>query len=240
MFALGLLVPSAAPPQASALSGIPGLVLWAWERPEDLRGLPADTGVAFLAQTITIGPRGSESSPRRQPLRVSAGTPLIAVTRVETRADHPALTGDLAVQVARDIARTATLPGVTAVQVDFDAVRSERIFYRQLLQSLRSALDAATPLSITALASWCMDDQWLDGLPVDEVVPMLFQMGPAEQHRQSAAAAGGLRGAACRDALGLSLDEPVALRAQGRRVYIFSPARWTQPLVAEARRRAVR
>ena len=93
---------------------------------------------------------------------------------------------------------------------------------------------------MTALASWCMDDHWLGGLPVDEVVPMLFQMGPAEQHRQSAAAAGGLQGATCGGALGLSLDEPVALRAQGRRVYMFSPTRWTQPLVAEARRRSVR
>lgn len=37
------------------LPGFPKLILWAWERPEDLRFIvPGATGVAFLASTITI------------------------------------------------------------------------------------------------------------------------------------------------------------------------------------------
>ena len=31
---------------------------------------------------------------------------------------------------------------------------------------------------MTALASWCLSDRWISDLPVDEAVPMLFQMGP--------------------------------------------------------------
>ena len=47
-----LVVPRSRGPMAR--EPFPGVVLWAWERPVDLRGLPAGTGVAFLAQTITI------------------------------------------------------------------------------------------------------------------------------------------------------------------------------------------
>ena len=36
------------------LPEFPRVMLWAWERPEDLRGLGSDTGVAFLAQTISL------------------------------------------------------------------------------------------------------------------------------------------------------------------------------------------
>jgi hypothetical protein len=46
-------------PPAAPVDRLPALVLWAWERPVDLRTLPAGTGVAFLAQTITATARGS-------------------------------------------------------------------------------------------------------------------------------------------------------------------------------------
>ena len=56
------------PPRVS----MPGLVLWAWERPEDLRFIDAtSTGVAYLAATIELQPDGTERFQfRHQPLRV--------------------------------------------------------------------------------------------------------------------------------------------------------------------------
>jgi len=54
---------------------------------------------------------------------------------------------------------------------------SERDFYRALLQDLRAQLPDNVPLSMTALASFCIGDRWLEGLPVDEAVPMIFRMG---------------------------------------------------------------
>jgi hypothetical protein len=54
--ALVFLAPSYAAPARTAGHTLPRLVLWAWERPEDLRALDPDTGVAFLAQTITLTP----------------------------------------------------------------------------------------------------------------------------------------------------------------------------------------
>ena len=34
----------------ASMAMFPDVMLWAWERPEDLRGLGSETGVAFLAQ----------------------------------------------------------------------------------------------------------------------------------------------------------------------------------------------
>ncbi len=54
----------------------PSLVLWAWERPENLTFLAGRrTAVAFLASTIRLEGGGAEVCPRRQPLRVRPETP---------------------------------------------------------------------------------------------------------------------------------------------------------------------
>jgi len=48
---------------------LPRVVLWAWERPEDLRSAGSDVGVAFLAQTITLGnpqPQSAAARARQQ------------------------------------------------------------------------------------------------------------------------------------------------------------------------------
>src|ERR1700687_4297711 len=53
---------------------MPRVVLWAWERPVDLRFInPRETGVAFLARTVY--PRSSEVvvRPRLQPLDLPEG-----------------------------------------------------------------------------------------------------------------------------------------------------------------------
>src|SRR3989442_11847646 len=86
---LSLLAPSYAARERPSLTTLPRLMLWAWERPLDLRGLDADVGVAFLAQTITIAGDRVDREPRRQPLRVSPAARLLAVTRIETSPSKP-------------------------------------------------------------------------------------------------------------------------------------------------------
>jgi Protein of unknown function (DUF3142). len=211
-------------------------VLWAWERPVDLRNLAPDIGVAFLAQTIIVSDDAWIVSPRRQPLHVSPATPVTAVTRIE--APGPvSLARDRVDALAAAVARTSQLPQVTAVQIDFDATRGQREMYRRLLFAVRAALPRRMPLSMTALASWCLQDAWLDDLPIDEAVPMLFRMGPEERvHR--AAWQGRFTGT-CASALGTSLDEPLPHRSP-RRVYVFNPEPWTADAVAAARRQVSR
>ena len=45
---------SNAPIRRSTMDRFPRMFVWAWERPEDLRDLDREIGVAFLAQTISI------------------------------------------------------------------------------------------------------------------------------------------------------------------------------------------
>ena len=249
---------------------LPQVMLWAWERPEDLRFInPRTTGVAFLAGTIEIISNPSQTTktsnagvvlhPRLQPLRVPPGTSLMAVIRIESpndlwrqikrrSGDKPALAGELPysaaqlIRIAEMIASLASLSGVRAVQVDYDATQSEREFYRELLQDVRKRLPQTMPLSITALASWCIGDPWLDSVPdgtVNEAVPMLFRMGPDAARVASFLEAGNQFPArACRGSLGISTDEKfsqevlsgAALTGSGRnsrRMYIFSARPWT-------------
>ena len=233
LVAAGALIAPVVGSRREPASPDPRVMLWAWERPVDLLDLPSGVGVAFLAQTITVSEAAHVTAPRRQPLRVDPSTYLVAVTRVEAPAGVPERRDAIAAMAA-DIASTRKLPRVSAVQIDFDARASQRPMYRQLLHDVRAALPPGTPLSMTALASWCLDDHWLDDLPVDEVVPMLFRMGPTQDmHRsefETHAAA-----PACRGAVGLSLDEPAGIFVRrGKRLYLFNPGPWTPATVRAA------
>jgi len=59
-------------------------------------------------------------------------------------------------------------PAVAALQIDFDARRSQRAFYAAILRDLRRRMPPDLPLSIAALASWCSSDDWLGSLPINE------------------------------------------------------------------------
>jgi hypothetical protein len=213
---------------------LPQLMLWAWERPTDLRSLDSGIGVAFLSQTLIARNGEVLVEPRRNPLRVAPHTPLVAVTRIES-GEAASMPGAIVVRMAKAIAGTASLPRVRGVQIDFDAAESERGFYRTLVHAVRSTLGPDVPLSITALASWCAQDRWMDGLPVDEAVPMLFRLGPANAPYAGLARSSTAAAAECRGALGTSLDEPLHVRAAGRRVYVFNASAWTPASITQAR-----
>lgn len=217
----------------------PQLVLWAWERPESLRFIHSDeVGVAFLAESICLN-REPVVRPRMQPLQVSKSTPLIAVVRLEVTPDSPReFEAAYSDRVARWITGVAGLPQVREVQIDFDATQSQRGFYRALLSDVRSQLPPAMPLSITALGSWCLGDDWLAGLPIDEAVPMLFRMGKDRANIVRALAGGDdFREPLCRTSVGVSTDEPWPEIAPGRRVYVFNPRRWTETSFAAVQRK---
>ena len=216
------------------MDGFPRYFLWAWERPEDLRFLDTDKfGVAFLAQTITLSGDDAIVKLRRQPLEVPPGAKLIAVTRVESRkhsGDRIALSEGQREKLTEHVNRTLQLPHVAGVQIDFDVVVSERQFYRSLLEDLRAKLPDDVPLSITALASFCLGDRWLKGIAIDEAVPMIFRMGDdREPIRKYLENGGDLREPLCRTAYGISLDEiPDMKFDSSRRIYLFNPRPWKE------------
>ena len=209
------------------------VILWAWERPEDLTFVNTEkVGVAFLAKTIYLGGDKVVVKPRLQPLKLAPGTKLVAVVRIETdRKEPPSLS---AVQLQRTAEEIFKLSEISVVQVDFDATVSERNFYRSLLTHVRYELPSSIKLSMTALASWCAGDDWLRDLPVDEAVPMLFRMGVEKNvfqrrldQRQQ------FESSICRATAGVSVDEPIDVPPVNR-LYIFNPERWTKESFARA------
>jgi hypothetical protein len=224
----GTLAPADAGTDAMPL---PGVMLWAWERPDDLRSIaPANAGVAYLAGTIFIREEADADSansaavsvtyrPRLQTLQTAPNTKLLPVIRIETvqapggDADR-ALASDQIQRTVEILSHAASSTGPPSIQIDFDATESERESYIGLLSALRARLSANARISITALASWCEGDAWLADLPagtIDEAVPMLFRMGPDTAHIGDSLAAGNeFAVPACRASVGISDDEPLS------------------------------
>ncbi|MGB9181784.1 MAG: DUF3142 domain-containing protein, partial [Pyrinomonadaceae bacterium] len=193
-----------------------------------------EVGVAFLAKTLYLRGEQTLVRPRLQPLRVPPQTTIIAVARIEIERDAaPALSAQQRERVVEEIAALAQMPNVNAVQIDFDAKSSERAFYRDLIFDLRRKMPEETALSITALASWCLQDDWLSDLPVDEAVPMLFRMGVERRQIQMRLEAGGdFPEALCRRSNGISTDENLNGVPRQRRSYIFNPKPWSSASVS--------
>jgi Protein of unknown function (DUF3142) len=214
----------------------PQLILWAWERPTDLRFIDANrVGVAFLAKSILLRSDDVLVRPRLQSLQLVDGTKVVAVTRIETDRDHKAsLSAQQRDAVSRAIAGLASLPNVSEIQIDFDATKSERSFYRDLIKDVRSQLPGQIRLSITALASWCMFDDWISDLPIDEAVPMLFRMAGEGQHIMTRLDAGDdFKATPCRQSYGISLDEQRPKLVPSRKLYVFNPDAWTEKSLRE-------
>ena len=198
------------------------VILWAWERPEDLRFLPPGVGVTYLAATVTIG-REVSLRPRMQPLRVPDHVTPRPIVRIEARSG-----GSLAALTAAQREELVSLliaaaRGGPSLQLDFDARESETAAYLELLLELRARAPGSS-ISITALASWCEPGSFLERAPVAEVVPQLFRMGRgAGAHRARAERFT----APCVQSVGLALDESLAVPAAARTVYLFNPKPWT-------------
>ncbi|MDZ4835544.1 MAG: DUF3142 domain-containing protein [Candidatus Melainabacteria bacterium] len=222
-------------------NGKPHVMLWAWETPSDLRWAdPNEIGVAFLANTITLYENRIWMKPRMQPLKVAPNTFLTAVVRLERSRDRaPSLSEEQMDRVVAAVLQHSEVSGVKAVQIDFDARVSERPFYRGLLSKLRKQLPAEKELSMTALASWCIGDRWLEGTAADEVVPMFFSMGADEENVVSYLRNGRTVHSFNRQkAIGLAqsadkVNEALAGKTgsatlKNRTIYLFSARSWTK------------
>ena len=219
---------------ATRLNQMPRVMLWAWERPTNLRFInPKETGVAFLARTIRLHSGEVEVRPRLQPLDLPETIQVMAVVRVETDAVRkPELSATQREKLAGAIADMAKLPNVSHIQIDFDAAKSERAFYRDVIFDVRARLPQTVSLSITALASWCTYDDWLSDLPIDEAVPMLFRMaGDGKQIARRLDAGDDFIAPQCRHSYGISTDEPRSGLSATRRLYVFNPDAWTEDSV---------
>jgi hypothetical protein len=237
---------SGAPARPDRL-GLPALMLWSWDRADDLRFIdPADTGVAYLAASIHLGADGIPAVvPRRNSLLLPAGTATLPVIHIALdRAQSPGLDDTVRRRLVSAIIELRPA-SASALQIDFEATQSQQRFLAATVQALHEKLPD-TRLSMTALSAWCLYESWLDALPVDEVVPMLFRLGPDRMRIAAHFSAGGdFRNASCRGSFGIATDETrhtgfEAPSLSGRRVYIFAPKRWAAATYATIRQELAR
>jgi hypothetical protein len=211
---------------------LPARTLWVWERREDLSSIDeSTTAIATLDRTILLG-RTVAVIARRQPVLYPAGVRRISVVRIEAPGD---IAAGLESQTAARILDIASNPTIVAMQIDFDARRSQRGFYGRLLHELRRDMPPSLPLSITALASWCSSDEWLRDLPIDEAVPMFFRMEPGRRFAPPGLPQLQIREPLCANSIGISTHEPYPGPLTGKRIYIFPDRGWREdlPLITE-------
>jgi hypothetical protein len=213
------------------------LIVWAWERPEDLRFLGDHAEVAVQTGFIELSGQTIFSRGRRFPL-LTTRPPTTTVVHVQI---DPALplewTPALRARTVAAILHYASAAPARRVQVDFEVRASQRAVLLEVLRDVRAGLPKDTTLSMTALASWCDTETWLEAAPVDEIAPMLFRMTQAgEPLRRRLEAGHDFRNPKCRKALALSTDTPIVRAPPGRRVYLFAPHSWTEADFEAARR----
>jgi hypothetical protein len=199
---------------------------------------PDDASVAYLKATLVLDGDGVAVYPRRGVLAMPEGARRVLVIRLEL-STNPSPTLDEA-QLSRTINAIDALapPGSTPrLQLDFDAGRSVRPFYRRLLQRLRASRPPGSELSVTALGSWCVGDRWLGTTPVDYAVPMLFRMGDDGDSIRVSADGLPLPEPMCRGRVGLATDEVWAVPSDTNEVWLFHPRPWTEESWKEVRSR---
>lgn len=237
LLGLCLLLRSDAPPQMNLrLAALPRMSLWVWEQRADLRPIdPARFAIAYLDQTITIDLEVHRQA-RRDAIVFPAVTKRIAVVRIET-APHAVLDRVAEEETVQALLASAAEPGLSALQIDFDATLSQRAFYREVLTDLRQRMPTGLPLSITALASWCSYDTWIHTLPVDEAVPMMFRMEPDRRRAPADLDTFKIREPLCQGSIGVSTSEPWPRDVGDKRIYVFADSGWQEQSLARLQRR---
>jgi hypothetical protein len=212
----------------------PALVLWAWERPEDLRSAGPNVEVAAVVGFVQLTGAGLWARGRRFPLRTAPGVRRTAVVHIQIDPAQPlAWTPAVRARAAQTVLAYARTPGFQAVQIDFEVRESQRQVLLDLVGDVRAGLGPKIPLSMNALASWCETETWVNTAQVDEIVPMVFRMGPSGERLKARFAAGeDFANPRCRTAIGISTDTPLARIPGGRRVYVFNPHSWTPADIA--------
>lgn len=218
----------------------PRLVLWVWERNEDLSFLHrGEAAIAPVVVTVTLAGDTVDIVWRRQQLRFSPSTEILPVIHVEAfdRLNPPILNAPQRMALAQTIVEVAASYPARVVQLDFEVRPSQRAFYKAVLQDVRQRSDDIR-LSLTALASWCAGDRWLQDISVDEIVPMLFRMGrDGPRIRQGYLDAGDLPAAECNQTVGFATDEWIPAKVGAPRIYLFSPRAWTRESFNDAAKR---
>lgn len=204
----------------SALGAEPRIYLWAWDRPEDLRFLEPQIGVAYFAGEIDLAEKKPAFRPRTKALLLPKTQPSLPVLHV--RAKRSGRYGDAEQKVILEAIRRLVADSRTEViQLDFEVYNSQRDFYKDLIRSIKEE-NPNLKLSVTALASWCARDAWLKDISVTEIVPMLFD----PSHKNGDARHALPQASNCKTAVGIATYETYRSFPRAKTYYIFSNRAW--------------
>jgi len=218
--------------------------LWVWDSPQLFKGVGPDQGVAYLHATVRLSGDSARTQYRQWPLRLSSTTPMQPVVHVSlVNITTAPVNAEQRQAIANAVAHAAQHSRSGQVQLDFEARYGQRTAYLELLrllQPLRLRSIGKVKLSVTALASWCMSDPWIDPGLVDEIVPMYFRMGrESVSIRQRLNAAGQPPIPSCQGVAGFFWGEAWPALTRVRQRYVFHRGGWTDEDIALLGQRAV-
>lgn len=209
------------------------IVLWVWERPENLYFLKdKNVNFAYLSGTVTKKDENIEYYFRRQPLRIPDKRKTISVVRIEDKSKSHKFEDKDIKEISDYVVKSCTEKTTNvSCQIDFDATESQIEFYKKLVVNVRNKLPKEMKLSLTALVSWCTNDEsWFKDLPIDEVVPMFFRLGKDNNVYWQKIEKGELKlNQICQKSIGIATDEPLPNKTylQNKPIYIFNSDYWS-------------
>ncbi len=212
------------------------LILWSWQRQEDLSYINKNTLIAPLVGTISVRGNNLQVFPRSNHLTLKVSSKIIPVIRLEINPRFSVADETFEKIILHILALTVPFKSDT-IQIDFDATVSQRSFYKKLLNQLRCVLPNIK-LSITALASWCLNDIWIENLPIDYAVPMLYNLGEdSKQVKRLFLNKKQWKACKCYGYIGLHQKDLFVKIPKGWTAFIFNDEPWTPEAYNYLRRR---
>lgn len=201
---------------------------WIWHS----SAAPADAKqIALLLDHLVISSSGIKLRHRMNRLVVAPGVQVTPVVHVQVDlAAMPELGQQHTEAISKAMLAAAKRSSTGWVQLDFEAMESQKSYYLELVNSLRKSLPASIRLSVTTMAAWCSEPGLLARIKADEIVPMLFKMGSnAAQYQDRLAYHPEQLAPQCRNqAIGFSVQEAPSPEVQQRyqRRYWFNYKNW--------------
>ncbi|MDP4725474.1 MAG: hypothetical protein NWS47_04215 [Alphaproteobacteria bacterium] len=203
------------------------LVLWSWQRKDDLSFVDKGVVISPLVASIFVDNKGVFVCPRGNVLKLGENAQIIPVVRLEISPDI--YVDDAHIDtIIHHIKSFIVSCKADAIQIDFDATKSQRSLYEKLLVKSRSSLPQVN-VSITALASWCVGDTWIDKLPITHAVPMIYNLGEhVDDFKKYFKDKKQWRSKKCQGFIGFEQSDVFIKPPRGWNVYIFNKNAWTE------------
>lgn len=187
--------------------------------------------IAVLLDHLQLSGDGIAIRQRRKMLLVDKATRVTPVVHVQSDPKNMPNLGPRQTEAIVQAVQAASLRSTSGwVQLDFEALESQRDYYVRLVSTLRNRLAPSIQFSVTVMAGWCAHKGLLAQLRADEVVPMFFHMGPqADTYRARLQRKPDQFDPRCRQqAAGFAVQEKPALEVQRRydRRYWFNYQAW--------------